>query len=90
MSVIELAEKVNVSTRSLNYYESGKLDLSTEKLKQFAKIFDCSVDYILKLTDIKNFNAHKEYNEILSKAIENGLTPKKLDALLKIWLESRV
>ncbi|MEN8907617.1 MAG: helix-turn-helix transcriptional regulator [Clostridiales bacterium] len=89
VTISKLAKELNVSERSITSYEVGTRDLSTENLKKLANIFNCSIDYILMLTDIKSLNEHKEYIDVLSKAINKGLTPTHLDKIINIWLEAK-
>lgn len=51
MSQKELAEKLNISQRTLSHYETGKRDIPTEMLIKVADYFDVSVDYLLERTD---------------------------------------
>ena len=51
MSQKELAEKLNISQRTLSHYETGKRDIPTEMLINVADYFNVSVDYLLERTD---------------------------------------
>ncbi len=51
MSQKELAEKLNISQRTLSHYETGKRDIPTEMLIKVADYFNVSVDYLLERTD---------------------------------------
>ena len=35
----------------MSYWEQGKFDIDTESLKKLSDYFDCSVDFILGITD---------------------------------------
>lgn len=53
LNQVGLGLKLNVSQKMVSAYESGVHQPSVETLKEMAKIFDVSVDYIIELTDIK-------------------------------------
>lgn len=54
----ELAEKLNISQKSISKYETGARKPSFETLTEMAKLFNVSTDYLLGLTDIKNEDSH--------------------------------
>lgn len=65
MSQAELAEKLGVSQQTISKYERGTREPDNETLVKLAGIFNCSVDYLLGKTDIRN-----PYDEFLSQAKE--------------------
>lgn len=62
----ELAEKINVSGKSvISNYEQGYSKPDLETIKLFAKLFDCTSDYILGLSNQhKPSSASKDNEEI--------------------------
>jgi transcriptional regulator with XRE-family HTH domain len=56
MTLESIALKLGVTVRTVQKYESGTLVPPPKKLKIFAEMFDCSIDYILKMTDLKSNN----------------------------------
>lgn len=52
----ELAEKLNVSQKSISKYETGVRKPSFETLTEMAKLFDVSTDYLLELSDSRTGN----------------------------------
>lgn len=50
----ELAKILNVSARSVGFYETGQRDPGTETLQRLAEFFDCSIDYLLGKSNIRN------------------------------------
>ena len=52
----ELAEKLNISQRTLSHYELGTRDIPTELVIKAADFFNCSVDYLLERTDKQYLN----------------------------------
>jgi len=49
----EISKILNVSQVAYSYYEIGKRQIPIDILKQLAKIYNTSVDYLLYLTDEK-------------------------------------
>ena len=61
----KMAIKMNVGKTTYNYYELGKRIITVEKLNQFCNLFNCSMDYVLGLTNYnivpkKNYKINKE------------------------------
>lgn len=50
----DVASFLNISDRTIGYYESGQRNPDPETLQKLADFFDVSVDYLLGRTDIKN------------------------------------
>lgn len=50
----DIAKVLGVSDRAVGFYETGKRDMSTEVLSILSDFFNCSIDYILGKTDIRN------------------------------------
>ena len=49
----DVAEYLNCSQVAYSYYEIGKRDIPTATLVKLAKYYNCSVDYLLGITDVK-------------------------------------
>ena len=47
----EVAEKLNVTIRTISRYEDGTREPSVEMIIKFCKLYDVSPDYLLGLTD---------------------------------------
>ncbi len=74
MSQSDVAKLLNCSQASYSYYEIGRRDIPTEVLIELSKIFHCSVDYLLGLSDEKNgLTALAEINSRLDKRNQNKL-----------------
>lgn len=50
----DIAKIINKSERTVGFYETGERDMNTETLAILANFFDCSIDYLLGKTDIRN------------------------------------
>lgn len=93
LTQVELAKMLNVSDRSVGFYETGERDPDTDTLNTLAEIFDCSIDYILCRTDIrksivnfpiKNIDKYPNIKEASGLALHrkggyDGLTEKDLE-----------
>ena len=81
LSQEKLAEKLNASSSSIAMYETERRQPNNETLIKLAKIFDCSVDYLLGNTDIRNIEKVKFAN---SGGIDTeGLSKDEIEELRK-------
>jgi transcriptional regulator with XRE-family HTH domain len=55
LSQVELAKKLNVSKQSVSNWENNNILPSVEIVTQLAIFFSCSTDYILGISDKRNF-----------------------------------
>ena len=53
MTQQELADTINTSLRAVAYWESGKVQPTSESIVLLAMYFNVSADYLLGLTDQK-------------------------------------
>lgn len=51
LSRVELARRLNVSTRLISYWENGQRECDFDMLLKLSSIFDVSVDFLLGKTD---------------------------------------
>lgn len=47
----DVAEKLNVTIRTISRYEDGTREPSVEMIIKFCKLYEVSADYLLGLTD---------------------------------------
>lgn len=64
----EISELLGIHQSTYSNYESGKAEVSIEKVIQLAIIYETNIDYLVGLTDIKepypsNDNINKEIRE---------------------------
>lgn len=50
----ELAKKINTSRSNIANYENNKNMPSVDILEKLSKVFNCSIDYLLGKSDIRN------------------------------------
>lgn len=56
----ELADLLNTTQSQISKYETDSSSLSIEALIAYSKIFNVSTDYILGLTNIKNYTSSNQ------------------------------
>lgn len=75
----ELADKLDCSKSVIGLYENDRRKPSLEVLLKLSEIFNCSIDYILGKSDIKNieeefeFAYHKETEGLSNEDIKEAL-----------------
>ena len=68
MSQSDVATLMNIKRSSYNQFEQQYDIIPVRRLNEVANIFDCSLDYILGLTNKKKYdNSKKEINEEISR-----------------------
>ncbi len=77
----DLAKQLNISTSMLGMIEQGRRNISDEAKLKLCQIFNCSMDYIMGLTDI--LNPKKELESQLRKL---NLSSKEYDTILNKWI----
>lgn len=77
----ELGEKLGLNKNAVSTYEIGSREPNLEKIKKLAKIFNCSVDYLIGASDIES-KAYSDYVIYYDKDEEKRL---KVKDLLKIY-----
>ena len=80
ISAPALAERLSKAESTVRTWETGRAKPDADTLMILAGIFDCSTDYLLGLSNIKNQN---ELDNILARINElDGLTDKQKSYLL--------
>ena len=75
----DIAKKLNISTAAYSYYENEKRDIPTNVLKLLSEFFNCTIDYLLGKTNIRNiedefkFAYHKETEGLYEDEIKEAL-----------------
>jgi transcriptional regulator with XRE-family HTH domain len=94
-----IAQKLNVSPRTIQRYETGERTPSIEKLIQLTEIFNCSIDYILKNSNYINnvatntsLNTNDTTIETFTKRlkmliVQKGLNKKELSKKTKLSID---
>ena len=77
MTQLQLAEKLNVSDKAVSKWESGKCDPSLDLIKSLAKLFNCSIDYLVNGKDVVSFLRNdKEFAEKCFELLKESVAPE--------------
>lgn len=94
----ELAKLLNVSRTSVTNYELGRNEASAQVLNKLSEIFNCSIDYLLGKSDIRNpekeinFDPDKLYLGLSAKDYKNitDTQMKQIEELVKVLLKDNL
>lgn len=78
----DIAKKLNISTAAYSYYENEKRDIPTNVLKLLSEFFNCTIDYLLGKTNIRNIE--QEFNFAYHKETE-GLSDDEIREALEFY-----
>lgn len=84
LSQEELAEKLNISQKSISKYELGDRKPQYKVLVRIAEYFGVTVDYLLRSTDTQDFDICDCGNTIKELRTEAGMTQEELGMLLNV------
>ncbi|WP_394899527.1 helix-turn-helix domain-containing protein [Clostridium paraputrificum] len=60
MSQSKLAETFNISQQSISHYEKGIRDMDNDLIKSMSSFFNVSADYLLGISNNRNYNSSEE------------------------------
>ena len=80
----QLADILGVSRQSISKWESDMVYPETEKLIELGKLFDCSMDYLLKEEVIEKGDVQTSILTEISRKVVNPKNKDKSKRLLKI------
>jgi transcriptional regulator with XRE-family HTH domain len=83
MTTSELAKKLNVTTRTIQRYEKNELTPTVEKLINLKEIFNCSIDYLLCLSNNINESIITDKNLEVSEKTKNIFSKKLKDIIIE-------
>lgn len=84
LSQEELAEKLNISQKSISKYELGDRKPMYKVLVRMAEYFGVTTDYLLRSTDTQDFGICDSGNTIKELRTEAGMTQEELGMLLNV------
>lgn len=84
LSQEELAEKLNISQKSISKYELGDRNPQYKVLVRMAEYFGVTTDYLLRSTDTQDFGICDCGNTIKELRTEAGMTQEELGMLLNV------
>ena len=90
LNQIELAKKLDLSSSaSISQYEKGDRIPSDDIKLKMTEIFNCSLDYLLGKTDIRNYDKdEQEFCFAYHKEME-GLTDEEIADALRFYKEMK-
>lgn len=59
LTQLELADRIGVSANAVSAWENGSFEPNSNSLKKLSKLFSCSTDYLLGLSDERTIPALK-------------------------------
>lgn len=85
----DLANKLNSSKSVIGLYENETRKPSLEVLIKLSEVFNCSIDYLLGKTNIKNYDKdEQEFKFAYHKEME-GLTDEEIADALRFYKEMK-
>lgn len=63
----ELAKKINVTKLTISNWENGKHKIKSDELKEIAKVFGVTIDYLVGDVDVNRIKKLRENNGITQK-----------------------
>lgn len=81
----DLAKKIGVGRTTITRYETGEISPDIDKLIELSNIFDCSLDYLLGKSNVKNAPDYYQVELDPNKKI----TAKDLERLMD-FLKKRI
>ncbi|MEN8904721.1 MAG: helix-turn-helix transcriptional regulator [Clostridiales bacterium] len=77
MTINEVANKLNINPSTIQRYENGTINPPLDKLMILSDLFDCSIDYLIYISDKKNINEIDNFDQ-LAILIETNPDTKKI------------
>lgn len=85
----ELAKKINTSRSNIANYENDKNMPSIDVLEKLSKVFNCSIDYLLGKSNVRNYDKdEQEFRFAYHKEME-GLTDEEIADALRFYKEMK-
>ena len=89
MTQQDLANKLQSSKSVIGLYENETRKPSMEILIKLSEIFNCSIDYLLGKTDVRNYDKdEQEFRFAYHKDME-GLTDEEISDALRFYKEMK-
>ena len=86
---LELAQKMNCAISSIAMYEKGARKPSMEVLIKMADIFNCTIDYLLCKTDVRNYDKEEQEFHFAYHKETEGLTDEEIADALRFYKEMK-
>jgi transcriptional regulator with XRE-family HTH domain len=80
----EIAKDLGLARSTYVGYETGYREPDLETIKKIAEYYNCSIDYLLGMTNIKNNDEKKEYIIAVEYMKNNKITLKQLEKIISL------
>lgn len=87
LSQSKLAELFNISQQAVSHYEKGIRDIDSSLMKNLANFFDVSTDYLLGITDVKNYTDDPNVTIALHSDTDYDELPKEAKDEINNFIE---
>lgn len=87
LSQSKLAELFNISQQAVSHYEKGIRDIDSSLMKTLSKYFDVSTDYLLGISDIKNYSEDPNITIALHSDTDYDELPKEAKDEINNFIE---
>ncbi len=84
----DIAKIINKGERTVGFYETGERDMGTETLSKLSDFFNCSIDYLLGKSDIRNPEDTDNFKFAYHKEAE-GLSDEEISDALRFYKEMK-
>lgn len=85
----DLANKLNSSKSVIGLYENETRKPSLEILLKLSEVFNCSIDYLLGKTNIRNYDKDEQEFRFAYHKEMDGLTDEEIADALKFYKEMK-
>lgn len=68
LSQTQLADIFNISQQAVSHYEKGLRDMDYKLITSMSSFFQVSTDYLLGISDIKNFTSDDELKKLIMQS----------------------
>ncbi|WP_312372722.1 helix-turn-helix domain-containing protein [Lachnoclostridium sp.] len=93
LSLDEISDALKIAKSSLSRYENNQSVPSIEAVKDIAKYFNVSIDYLTGGTDIrevnKSTNVDNEITKLIDECKNNNIPMEKLKMLIELLKENK-
>lgn len=87
LSQTKLAELFNISQQAVSHYEKGVRDIDTSLIKNLANFFDVSTDYLLGISEIRNYTDDSNITIAINSNTYNDNIPREAKKEINEFIE---
>lgn len=89
LTQIELADKLKISNSAIAMYETDKREPSDDIKLKMCELFDCSLDYLVGRTDIRNYDKDEQEFRFAYHKETEGLSDEEIADALRFYKEMK-